>query len=215
MAPSMMAAPTSLGSYSGTAVDDDDFSFHDLLSIVNPLQHFPVVSTIYRTVTGDTIKPFERVAGDTLYGGVWGFVSSVANIAFQQITGKDFGDTALALLEGNDDTADIATNGAPAHTSIASLSTMSGSVVASGVAATPAVASVAVAASATVAPAAASGPPAQLQRKQGPSTNSAAAAALVASMGNKGIDPALSQRALSAYQKSLAIAPTGQPTPTS
>jgi len=34
-------------------------------------------------------------------------------------------------------------------------------------------------------------------------------------MGNKGIDPALSQRALSAYRKSLATAPAGQPTPTS
>jgi len=212
-----MAAPTSLGSYSGTAVgdDDDDFSFHDLLSIVNPLQHLPVVSTIYRAVTGDTIKPFERVAGDTLYGGVWGFVSSVANIAFQQITGKDFGDTALALLEGHDDSADIATNGAPAQASVASLSTLPGSAVAStaGAVATPAVASVA--ASATVAPAVASGPPAPLQPKQGQATNSAAAAALVAAMGNKGIDPALSQRALSAYRKSLATAPAGQPTPTS
>jgi hypothetical protein len=214
--PSIMA-PTSLGSYAGTAVsdDDDDFSFHDLVSIVNPLQHLPVVSTVYRAVTGDTIKPFERIAGDTLYGGVWGFVSSVANIAFEQITGKDFGDTALALLEGKDDTADIATNGAPAQTTLASLSTMSGRAVApaTDLAATPAGGSVAVAAQATVSPAAASGPPASLQPKPVEATNSAAAAALVASMGNKGIDPALSQRALSAYRKSLATAP--QPTPTS
>jgi len=69
----------------------DDFSFHDFLSIVNPLQHIPIVSTIYRALTGDTIKPVERLAGDSLYGGLWGFVSSVANVAYQEATGKDFG----------------------------------------------------------------------------------------------------------------------------
>jgi hypothetical protein len=89
---------------------DFSFSFHDLVSIVNPLQHIPVVSTIYRALTGDTIKPAERIAGDTLYGGLWGFVSSVANVAFQELTGKDFGETALALLEGKDVMSDMADN---------------------------------------------------------------------------------------------------------
>ena len=84
---------------------DGDFSFHDLISIVNPLQHIPIVSTLYRAVTGDSIKPLERIAGDTLYGGAWGFVSSVANLAFKDLTGKDFGETALALVEGDDTTA--------------------------------------------------------------------------------------------------------------
>jgi hypothetical protein len=90
------------------------FTVHDLLSIVNPLQHFPIVSTIYRAVTGDSIKPFERIAGDSLYGGLWGFVSSVANVAFQEATGKDFGDTAIALLEGKygDETPAVASNAA-------------------------------------------------------------------------------------------------------
>ena len=69
---------------SGSLASDlgfDDFSFHDLVSIVNPLQHIPIVATLYRAMTGDTIKPLERVAGDSLYGGLWGFVSSVANVA--------------------------------------------------------------------------------------------------------------------------------------
>jgi hypothetical protein len=82
--------------------DDDGFSFGDFLDIINPLQHIPVVSTIYRKLTGDTIKPFERLAGDTLYGGLWGAVSSVANLAFEQVTGKDFGDMALAMVLGDD-----------------------------------------------------------------------------------------------------------------
>jgi len=84
------------------AKKDEGFTFDDFLDIINPLQHIPIVSTIYRKLTGDTIKPFERLAGDTLYGGMWGAVSSAANIAFEQITGKDFGDTALALVLGDD-----------------------------------------------------------------------------------------------------------------
>ncbi len=82
---------------------DSDFTFDDFLDVINPLQHLPIVSTIYRALTHDTIKPLERIAGDSLYGGLWGFVSSVANVVFEKITGKDFGDTAIALLTGNKD----------------------------------------------------------------------------------------------------------------
>src|SRR5205085_12696396 len=47
---------------------DLDFSFDDLIDIVNPLQHLPVVGTLYRAITHDTIKTPEKIAGDTLYG---------------------------------------------------------------------------------------------------------------------------------------------------
>ena len=33
-----------------------DFSFHNLLDIVNPLQHLPVIGTLYRAITGDTYR---------------------------------------------------------------------------------------------------------------------------------------------------------------
>ena len=91
------------------------FSFHDLLSIVNPLQHLPVIGTLYRAITGDTIKTPEKIAGDALYGGLWGAVASVADAAFQAVTGKDVGDTVLAFLTGDHASASIgvATN-APA-----------------------------------------------------------------------------------------------------
>lgn len=97
------AAPASHGFLDGFFNrEDGGFSFHDLLSVVNPLQHIPIVSTLYRAITGDTIKPLARVAGDTLYGGWMGCVSSVANIVFEKETGKDFGDTVLAFLEGKE-----------------------------------------------------------------------------------------------------------------
>lgn len=101
-------APVETASTDKPKKDDEGFTFNDFLDIINPLQHIPVISTIYRKLTGDTIKPFERLAGDTLYGGMWGAVSSAANIAFEQITGKDFGDTALALVMGDDKTTAVA-----------------------------------------------------------------------------------------------------------
>ncbi len=36
---------------------DSKFSFDDFLDIINPLQHLPVISTIYRAITHDTINP--------------------------------------------------------------------------------------------------------------------------------------------------------------
>lgn len=76
-----------------------DTAFHDLLDIVNPLQHLPVVGTLYRAISGDKIGKVEKIAGDALYGGLWGAVGSVADTAFEAITGKDFGSTVLAFAK--------------------------------------------------------------------------------------------------------------------
>jgi hypothetical protein len=95
------------------------FSFHDFLSIINPLQHLPVVGTLYRAITGDKIGTPEKIAGDTLYGGLLGAVASIADSAFEAITGKDVGDTVLAMFTGNRDdkpTAVAANTPAPAVT---------------------------------------------------------------------------------------------------
>lgn len=81
------------------------FSFGDFLDIVNPLQHLPVVGPLYRAVTGDTIDTPEKLVGDTLFGGVWGLVSSLADTAFEAVTGKDFGSTVLSFLTGHHDAA--------------------------------------------------------------------------------------------------------------
>jgi hypothetical protein len=73
-------------------------TFEDLLDIVNPLQHLPVVGTLYRAITGDKMDTVPKIAGDALYGGLWGAVSALADTAFEAITGKDFGSTILALV---------------------------------------------------------------------------------------------------------------------
>ena len=97
VAPTTAPPPEWQSPASGAAPTDDSFA-HDVMEILNPLQHIPIVSTIYRQMSGDKIGTMERIAGDTLYGGVLGLASSVANVAFEKLTGKDFGDTALAVL---------------------------------------------------------------------------------------------------------------------
>ena len=83
--------------------DDDDFSFWDLLDVVNPLQHIPIISSVYREITGDTIKPVAEVAGGALFGGVIGMAASVANVVFEKVAGEDPVMLAYNTVTGNDD----------------------------------------------------------------------------------------------------------------
>jgi hypothetical protein len=91
----------------------DEFSFRDLLDIVNPLQHLPVISSIYRYFTGDSIGAIPRIIGDSLFGGPFGVVSGLVGAALKQESGKDVGETVIALVTGDD------TPGATAGTAIA------------------------------------------------------------------------------------------------
>src|SRR5579863_766648 len=89
---------------------DWDFSFHNLLDIINPLEHLPIIGTLYRAITGTHIGIPEKIAGDALYGGLWGAVSGVADAAFEAVTGKDFGSTVLALFTGHHHDTAVASN---------------------------------------------------------------------------------------------------------
>jgi hypothetical protein len=84
----------------------EGFSFGALLDIVNPLQHIPIVSTIYRAATGDTIGPAPRMMGGALFGGVVGLIAATADTAVEEITGKDTGANILAMLPEPDPEAD-------------------------------------------------------------------------------------------------------------
>jgi len=91
-----IAAPAAKAATGGGLLDT---AFDDLLDIVNPLQHLPVVGTIYRAITGDSIGTVAKIAGDALYGGLWGAVGAAADSVFEAATGKDFGSTVLAFAE--------------------------------------------------------------------------------------------------------------------
>lgn len=70
----------------------------DILDIINPLQHLPLVSTLYRDMTGDAIKPGPRMIGGAVFGGGMGLASSSVNAVVEAETGKDItGNMALAL----------------------------------------------------------------------------------------------------------------------
>jgi len=94
--PALAAALTE----SAPAKDDGSYGFLDFVDMINPLQHIPVVSTIYRNLTGDTIKPVSRVVGDTAFGGPIGAATGIVNALVQMQTGKDVGDNMLASIRG-------------------------------------------------------------------------------------------------------------------
>lgn len=80
----------------------DGFGFDDLLDIVNPLQHIPVVSSLYRWITGDEIGPAASIAGGALFGGPLGAAGAVAGVAVAEATGRDLGEHAIAMMFGDD-----------------------------------------------------------------------------------------------------------------
>jgi hypothetical protein len=68
-------------------------AFDTLLSELNPLQYLPVIGTIYRALTGDTISEEARTVGSLvvsgLTGGPVGVAINVAELAVEKVTGLD------------------------------------------------------------------------------------------------------------------------------
>ncbi|MGC2854806.1 hypothetical protein ACM64Y_04970 [Novispirillum sp. DQ9] len=87
------------------AAEGDELSFWDFLDVINPLQHIPVVSTIYRELTGDQIRAPARIAGGALFGGVIGLAAAAADMALKEASGRDAGEHVMALFGGDDDPA--------------------------------------------------------------------------------------------------------------
>jgi hypothetical protein len=174
---------TDISSASQTAEPHESF-FHHLWDVVNPLQHLPVIGTIYRAITGEHLDPVEKIAGDTLYGGLWGAVSSIADVAFEGLTGKSFEDTALALFK-SDHGPKVASTKVTAPTITAGLSLPSSDL--------PALPAMTVAANAPA---------------NSPGSMDVAAltsAALSNSLASKGVDSDTASRALYAYRRSMGL----------
>ena len=54
-------------------------TFLDLIDAVNPLQHIPLASTIYRNLSGDSISDVPKFIGGALYGGPIGLIAALGN----------------------------------------------------------------------------------------------------------------------------------------
>ncbi|MEI7668771.1 MAG: hypothetical protein WCJ33_01655 [Pseudomonadota bacterium] len=85
-------------------------SFSDIFDAANPLQHIPLVSSAYRSLSGNSISTFSKLVGDTIYGlplaggsKLLSVASSVADAAIKELSGKDMTDNILSI-------ADSATN---------------------------------------------------------------------------------------------------------
>jgi hypothetical protein len=173
---------TSSAAASTTATDgkpaaQDEGFFHHLLDVINPLQHLPVISTIYRAITGEHIGTIEKIAGDTLYGGLWGAVASIADVAFEAVTGKSVEDTALAWFKG-DDKSNVAV--ASARVTAPTITT-DGSLPSSDLPALPSTVAVNI--------------------PNGPDIT-----ALTGALSAKGVDTETASRALYAYRRSMGMA---------
>jgi len=79
-----------------------DLSFGDFLDMINPLQHLPIVSTIYRKLTGDEQSATANVMGGLLYGGPIGLIAAVVSQQVKDTTGDEPLGHAYAMLDGKD-----------------------------------------------------------------------------------------------------------------
>ncbi len=79
---------------------EQEFGFGDVLDVINPLHHIPIVATLYRNLTSDKIGFVPRLVGGALWGRIGGFVAGVVNSAVEWFTGKDVGDHIFAALWG-------------------------------------------------------------------------------------------------------------------
>jgi hypothetical protein len=100
---------------------EDGFDLGDLLDVINPLQHIPLISSIYRTLTGDEISPAARLAGGTLYGGPVGLVSAFISGVVEDAADTTLGDVIVAAFSKEDGTeieAHVGTASQAANTAI-------------------------------------------------------------------------------------------------
>ena len=83
---------THYGQQTGVAgknmTENQSTSFADMLEMVNPLQHLPVVSHFYRAETGNDIPALAKVIGGGLMGGVVGAAGSAALSLFESVNGE-------------------------------------------------------------------------------------------------------------------------------
>lgn len=81
--------------------------FDDVVDLMNPLQHIPVVGSIYRALTGDEIRPDVKAVGGFLLGAATGGImlagaSSVITSAFESTTGEEPAVQVASAIFGDD-----------------------------------------------------------------------------------------------------------------
>lgn len=78
---------------------NDGLTFSDLIDIINPMHHIPLVGPIYRNITGDTISSLPKITGSALFGGPIGAILAATDTIIETATGKDSGGHFLEVLD--------------------------------------------------------------------------------------------------------------------
>ncbi|MBO90122.1 MAG: hypothetical protein CMP14_11415 [Rickettsiales bacterium] len=76
----------------------------DLIDVINPLQHIPVISSIYRAITGDEISPAARLTGGALFGGPVGLAGAYISGVVEDVTDTSIGEIIVTAFTGGGDT---------------------------------------------------------------------------------------------------------------
>jgi hypothetical protein len=84
---------TPLSPYSTTA-PSPLIGLNDVVDVINPLQHIPFVSEIYRSVTGDTTSTGAQIIGGGLFGGIAGAAVSAVTAMVEGASGGSMLDQA-------------------------------------------------------------------------------------------------------------------------
>jgi hypothetical protein len=80
-----------------TAPQTREFGFSDLLDMANPLHHIPLIGTLYRNLSGDSIQPISRIIGGGIYGGGAGAAGGIVNMIAEYETGRDIPENLIHL----------------------------------------------------------------------------------------------------------------------
>jgi len=75
----------------------DSFGFADLVDMVNPMHHVPIVGHIYRELTGDEIKPIGKIMGGAAFGGPLGAATGLIDTIITHETGQDMASNAYQM----------------------------------------------------------------------------------------------------------------------
>lgn len=80
---------------------DGEFGWDDFVDIINPLQHIPVVSQIYRAVSGDQAYALSNFIGALPFGPL-SVASAIVDTMVRSQTGRDAGTDMAARVLGID-----------------------------------------------------------------------------------------------------------------
>jgi hypothetical protein len=86
---------------SSSMFGSDGFGLGDIVDVVNPLQHIPILNVFYRNITGDEIGSAAEVAGGAVFGGLIGAGVKAINVAINSFTGKNIGEHVIAMFDDN------------------------------------------------------------------------------------------------------------------